>query len=315
MGDFLSALGYLALASRLRRLSDELMGDTAKFYKQHGVEFSPKWFGLYKLLSEQGVLTVGEAATQLGLTHPAISQMSKELIAENLLISKTDARDERRRTLELTRKGRDLAGKMQPTWIAIDRASRGICNDAGFDVIEKLAKVEEVLRSRPLLNRIREAHSMLAVQITNMEPAHREKFRALNLAWIEKHFKIEPIDDRMLRNPETEIIAKGGQVLVALKAAQVVGVVSIKPMPQQRWELMKLAVDPTHHGNGIGELLTLEAIARAKKSGAKSIFLETSTKLAPAIKLYRKLGFVEIDIPPTTECARTDIMFELQFER
>lgn len=313
MSDFLSALGYLALASRLRRLSDDLMGDAARFYRVQGIEFSPKWFGLFKLLTEKSELSVGEAAAELGLTHPAISQMSKELTAEGLLTARTDARDERRRTLELTRKGRELALKMEPSWRAIEKASRGVTDDAGVDIIENLGRLEEALRKRPLADRIRSAHLSFSVRVVEMEPKHKEPFRRLNLGWIEQHFKVEPHDERMLRNPQTEIIAKGGNVLVAAQEGEVVGVVAIKPTQVGRRELMKLAVDPRNQRRGIGELLIVAALDYARDHDAKSVYLETSRKLETAVRLYRKLGFREIGLPAATECARTDLVMEIDF--
>lgn len=315
MGDFLSALGYLALASRFRRLSDDLMGDAARFYRTQGVEFSPKWFGLFKLLTERGTLSVGEAAIQLGLTHPAISQMSKELTSLGLLTAKTDARDERRRSLELTKKGRELAAKMEPIWNAIDSASRGLSEDVGFDIIEKLERLEEALRVRPLSERIESSFVSKGIKVVDMDSRNKDKFRTLNAAWIEQHFKMEPIDERTLKSPETEIVAKGGSVLMAVMGAETVGAVAIKPMEQGRWELTKLAVDARHRGRGIGELLTREAVARAKKKGAKTVFLETSRVLEPAVRLYKKLGFKEIEKPAKTECSRTDLVMEMKIGR
>jgi len=315
MGDFLSALGYLALASRFRRLSDDLMGDAARFYRTQGVAFSPKWFGLFKLLAEREVLSVGEAAIQLGLTHPAISQMSKELTTLGLLTSKTDAKDERRRTLELTKKGRDLALKMDPVWNAIEVASRGLSEDAGFDIIEKLEKLEEVLRIRPLAERIESVFLSEGIKVVDMDVRNKDKFRTLNAAWIEQHFKMEPIDERTLKSPETEIVAKGGSVLMAMMGSETVGAVAIKPMDAGRWELTKLAVDARHRGRGIGELLTREAMARAKKKGAKTVFLETSRILEPAVRLYKKLGFKEVEKPAKTECSRTDLVMEMRVGR
>ncbi len=315
MGDFLSALGYLALASRLRRLSDDLMGDAARFYRTQGVEFSPKWFGLFKLLAEREVLSVGEAALQLGLTHPAISQMSKELTGQGLLTSKTDARDERRRSLELTKKGRDLAAKMEPIWNAIELANRELSRDTGFDVIEKLEKLEEALKIRPMIERVEAAFLSGGVKVIDMEPRHKDKFRTLNAAWIEQHFKLEPIDERTLKNPDVEIVAKGGAVLMAIMGAETVGAVAIKPMEAGRWELTKLAVDPRHRGRGIGEMLTREAMARAKRKGARTIYLETSRILEPAVRLYKKLGFKEVEKPAKTECGRTDLVMEMKVSR
>ncbi len=312
MGDFLSALGYLALGSRLRRLSDDLMGDAARFYKLHDVSFSPKWFGLFRLLIEQPNLSIGEAASQLGLTHPAISQMAKELAEVGLLTSKTDAKDERRRTIELTKKGRDLAAKMEPVWAAIEEASRELSEDAGLDIIAKLEKLEQAMRERPMIDRIQTRYLSRGLRLADIDAKTRDNFRTLNLAWLEKNFTLEPIDEKVLKNPEQEIVSKGGSAIMALMDNEAVGTVAVKPMTDARWELMKLAVDPKHRGKGIGERLTREAMTRARKRGAKTLYLETSRILEPAVRLYKKLGFKEIERPAETETQRCDLCMEIK---
>jgi ribosomal protein S18 acetylase RimI-like enzyme len=65
------------------------------------------------------------------------------------------------------------------------------------------------------------------------------------------------------------------------------------------YELAKMAVDPRFRGRGIGHQLGAAIIERARRLGAKTIFLESNTILAPAISLYRKLGFVETERQPT----------------
>lgn len=51
--DLLLQLGHLALATRLKRISDSLMNDVSKLYKQHHVNFEARWFTLMYLLSEK----------------------------------------------------------------------------------------------------------------------------------------------------------------------------------------------------------------------------------------------------------------------
>jgi ribosomal protein S18 acetylase RimI-like enzyme/predicted transcriptional regulator len=288
------------------------MGDAARFYKLHHVSFSPKWFGLFRLLIEQPHRSIGEAASQLGLTHPAISQMAKELSKEGLLTSKTDAKDERRRTIELTKRGRDLAAKMEPIWSAIDEASRELSEDAGLDIISKLEKLEQAMRERPMIDRIQARYLSRGLRLADLDAKTRDKFRTLNLAWLEKNFTLEPIDEKVLKNPEHEIVAKGGSVIMALMDNEAVGTVAVKPLNDSRWELLKLAVDPKHRGKGIGERLTREAMIRARKRGARTLYLETSRILEPAVRLYQKLGFKEIERPAETETQRCDLCMEIK---
>jgi len=55
-----------------------------------------------------------------------------------------------------------------------------------------------------------------------------------------------------------------------------------------------MAVSPKAQGKGVGLLLAESAIKWASEKGASKIYLESNTKLTPAIKLYEKLGFKRI---------------------
>ena len=97
------------------------------------------------------------------------------------------------------------------------------------------------------------------------------------------------------------ILDKGGCILVAIYEKKAVGVCALIKMNEAEWdfELAKMAISSEFRGLGIGFLLANAIIDKAKYLGAKSIYLESNTVLAPAIKLYRKLGFKEIAGYPT----------------
>jgi ribosomal protein S18 acetylase RimI-like enzyme len=53
------------------------------------------------------------------------------------------------------------------------------------------------------------------------------------------------------------------------------------------------------------------AIAHGRRVGARRLMLVSNTRLEPAIRLYRKYGFVEVPLEPGIEYARADIQMEL----
>lgn len=57
-------------------------------------------------------------------------------------------------------------------------------------------------------------------------------------------------------------------------------------------EIITIAVDPAHRGEGIGAALVTSAAAEAKAFGATSLILEVAEDNAAAIHLYERLGFV-----------------------
>ncbi len=120
-------------------------------------------------------------------------------------------------------------------------------------------------------------------------------FRTLNLAWIEPMFEMEASDWGQLDDPETHILAKGGRILLAVLEGEPVGTVGLVPgHAEETVELIKMSARDDLRGQGIGKALMQAAVDMAREMGAKHIWLETNSSLAPALGLYRKAGFREL---------------------
>ena len=52
-----------------------------------------------------------------------------------------------------------------------------------------------------------------------------------------------------------------------------------------------MTVSKSARGTGLGLALGEAALARAEAMGARKVYLESNTILAPALSLYEKLGF------------------------
>lgn len=148
------------------------------------------------------------------------------------------------------------------------------------------------------------------MQIVTYKPEYADAFRDLNLAWLEKYFTVEPVHLKVLDNPEGAIIAPGGEVFFALEDDNVVGTVAVRALGDGRYELTKLGVDPSAQGGGIGRALCVAVIDWFVERGGKTLFLETHTKLKPAMRLYEKLGFELAKNPDTDGYAGTDCYME-----
>jgi GNAT superfamily N-acetyltransferase len=100
-------------------------------------------------------------------------------------------------------------------------------------------------------------------------------FRQLNLDWIERLFRIEAPDLKVLDNPEAAIVAQGGMIFFALDGDDPVGTVAMMQTGDGRIELAKIAVASTHQRRGIGELLGAAGIAWARTAGARTdVYME-----------------------------------------
>ena len=147
------------------------------------------------------------------------------------------------------------------------------------------------------------------VEIVDYQPEHQPWFEALNRTWIEKYFWMEPIDFEVLQHPDVHIIGHGGDILMISLNKEIVGTVALKYAQPGVYEFTKMAIDDKHQGKKLGKALALAAIERARKLGAHKIILYSSTKLATAIQLYRKIGFYEV--PLDGPYKRSDIKMEL----
>jgi hypothetical protein len=75
--NIIEELGSLALATRLKNLSDRLAKDVARVYKESDFEFEPRWFTMIYALKEGEELGVTELAMMLQQTHPAVNQVGQ----------------------------------------------------------------------------------------------------------------------------------------------------------------------------------------------------------------------------------------------
>ena len=61
-------------------------------------------------------------------------------------------------------------------------------------------------------------------------------------------------------------------------------------------DITNVAVRKDRQGEGIGKLLVQELIRKASDAGVTTIHLEVRESNTPAIRLYEKLGFVQLGV-------------------
>jgi GNAT superfamily N-acetyltransferase len=150
------------------------------------------------------------------------------------------------------------------------------------------------------------------MQIVEFRPEHAAAFKALNEAWIGKHFSLEPKDREVLEDPEGKILAKGGKIFMALDGERAVGCVALIRMSDGGYEVAKMTVLEELRGAGLGRALMQTCIDEGARLGAPRLYLETNSSLAPAIGLYRAMGFQHL-APVATDYARADVFMERRY--
>jgi len=147
------------------------------------------------------------------------------------------------------------------------------------------------------------------MEIVDFRPEHAEAFRALNVAWISKHFTLEPADLKALDVPQGDILDRGGKVFMAMQDGRAVGCVALLKLADGGFEVGKMTVAEEMRGTGLGRRLMQRCIDAGRADGAPRLYLETNSGLAPALALYRAMGFRDLPSQPT-EYVRCDVWME-----
>ena len=147
------------------------------------------------------------------------------------------------------------------------------------------------------------------VRIVGFDPCWRAAFATLNIEWLEHWFVVEDYDREVLGNPEKYILANGGHILFAIdEGERVLGTVALKHEGDGVYELTKMAVSPEARGSGVGRRLMEAALELYRTLGARELFLESSSKLGPALALYESVGFRHHPAPRAgSHYARADV--------
>lgn len=132
------------------------------------------------------------------------------------------------------------------------------------------------------------------VIIISYSPDLKEAIKILNLEWLQKYFKVEAKDERVLSDPQGEIIDKGGMIFYAQYNGKIVGTVSLIKIDETTFELSKMAITDGVQGLGIGNKLMEHCLEVAQQKGIKKLLLYSNRKLLPALYLYKKFGFEEV---------------------
>lgn len=312
--EYLQHLGLIALGSRMRAVSDRLYATADEVYRLAGLDLQARWLPLLRVLHDRAPQTVGEIAEAVGQTHSAVSQLADRLVDQGRVEVVADPDDKRRRLLKLSAQAEAELRAAKPLWRAIEDLLVAHCRQQEIDLLRTLGAFETVLQptlAQDIVARATE-NGRAALRIMPFAPGLSADFYRLNEAWLQKYFYVEEIDHRVLSNPETEILQPGGAILFAILGDSVVGTCALirdaDSGDGEVYELSKMAVDESRQGLGIGRALLQAAIDEFRRRNGRSLFLETNSKLTPAIRLYESMGFAhQPSTRPGSHYARADV--------
>lgn len=315
--DYLHDIGSLALGSRLKRLSDRLANEVSKIYQLRKIDFEPRWFPIFRYIAEAGSASITEIATAVGVTHPAVNQIAKELADKNLVLASSGKSDKRVRMLSLSSKGKKTYEELKTAWRSIHASVADALSESEINLMRSIQNFENALDRRDLLSRYDEVQKLMTteeVRIVSYSEELADQFVRLNRAWIEKYFAVEAADEKLFRSPR-QIIEDGGEIFFAQLGSKTIGTCALLKKNDYEYELGKMGVDEAFQGTGAGRKLLQHCIDHAKKNGFEKISLETNTKLKAAIKMYEKFGFLPVKPKDNSHYSRVDLAMELHLQR
>ncbi|PCI75706.1 MAG: MarR family transcriptional regulator [SAR86 cluster bacterium] len=307
--------GKMALGSRLKQLSEMLAEQAARVYELYEVSLDPKWFPVFYMLKSGSCLPISVIAEAIGHSHASVSKIAKEMTAAGILKSEKLEGDARVNQVCLTDKGRSLLPFFDRQTGDMEAVVEELLVQCQHNIWEAISEVEYLLQERDLFSRVRDKYAERDrenIELIEYKAEHATSFRDLNYEWINKHFEVEESDAAMLEDPEKTILATGGYIVIANYKGSVVGACALIRHDADRVELAKMAVDDSAKGKGIGYLLGQHCVDKARELNYRQVFLESNTKLIPAISLYKKLGFKRIKGEPSPY-ARCNIQMLLTF--
>jgi len=309
--DFLASQGALALGSRLKAISDRLYDAADAAYRAQESGMQARWLPVLKLLAERGPLAVGDIAREIGQSHSAVSQLATRLSREGWVSARSDRADRRRRVLSLTLRAQNDLKALRPLWRAVRETVEALDADCGGGFLEALGRFEAQIATADIGQQVieRQRQSMrAALRVVPYAPELREHFYRLNAEWLSRHFYIEQIDHEVLANPERSILDPGGTIFFALLGDEVVGTCALLQESPGVFELTKMAVTERHQGLGIGRKLLDAAIGEFRARAGHELFLESNSKLEPALRLYASMGFeLQPSVRPGSHYQRADV--------
>jgi DNA-binding MarR family transcriptional regulator/GNAT superfamily N-acetyltransferase len=255
-----------------------------RFVTQQVGALNDRYLGHRPLGESRALFEIGaEGATprdiraRLGLDSGYVARLIGSLRRDGLVEERPDPADRRTKRLSLTAAGRAEMAEL-------DRIS----DDLALSVLEPLTGEQ---RERLLLAQA-EVVRLLAISMLTIE---REDGTSADARWCLGHYFAE-LRDRFEESfdPERTLPAEDSVYLVARLGGQPAGCGALKTLEPGVGEILRMWVDQTHRGLGIGARLLDALEAESRALGHRAVRLYTNRALAEAKHMYRSRGYVEI---------------------
>ncbi|MEL7001420.1 MAG: bifunctional helix-turn-helix transcriptional regulator/GNAT family N-acetyltransferase [Bacteroidota bacterium] len=297
--DIINYLGYLASATRFRRISERLYLDGDKIYSNAGITFKASWFSVFYVVakSEQPV-TILDVAHQIDFSHISVKNVVRELEKGGLVTVVPNPSDKRSKLISLSEQGLLLLDDLSPLWQSFSFVLKEVFSNGHPDILNILDRIDYEIEAKPIHVRMNDLNHD-KIKIVDYKPSFAGKFYELAAPWLSEvlNGELEKEDQFTLNNPEKAYLQTGGFLFFAKYEKQIAGCVVLKRLDDDTFEFAKLFIDPNYRKLGIATKLIERCITRCAENEATELWLQTTMAMPQAHKLYYKLGFMDAKAP------------------
>lgn len=149
------------LGTQLRHLIELLDGAVEQSYVDAGLDYRPRYTPVMRVLAERPSATIGELATQAGITQPAATQTVALMVKKGLLTVAAGGEDGRQRVVRLSAAGEALLPQLRVRWQATKSAADSLDAELALPLSACLEQAIAALERRSFGARIRDAQLRL----------------------------------------------------------------------------------------------------------------------------------------------------------
>ncbi|MFP3833755.1 MarR family winged helix-turn-helix transcriptional regulator [Chryseobacterium sp. SIMBA_028] len=155
--DFIKDLGYKALDSRLKRISDRMSHDVRKFYKEFGIDVEPNWYLVFMLLQKRTEISITDIAEPLGYSHPSVVVIVKKMTEKGYLVIKKDKKDKRKQIVSLSPKAIAMLPQLELVWESCEKAILKLLSD-DISIFPYLDTIDQKLKTDSFHHRFKQEY-------------------------------------------------------------------------------------------------------------------------------------------------------------
>ncbi|ATC38065.1 MarR family winged helix-turn-helix transcriptional regulator [Elizabethkingia anophelis] len=155
--DFIKTLGYKALDSRLKRISDRMSHDVRKLYKEIDIDIEPNWYLIFMLLQNRGEISIADIAESLGYSHPSVVVIVKKMSEKDYLHMQKDKDDKRKQLVSLSSKATEILPELELIWQSCESAILKLLSD-DLSIFSFLDDIDAELKANSFYNRFKQEY-------------------------------------------------------------------------------------------------------------------------------------------------------------